>query len=279
MSPLRWADVVDEARRIVDDHAYGVSLRQVYYVLGAAGIVPLTTSSYKHLSAHLAEARRRGAFPDLLDAGRRVHLEPAYGDPGELLAEVPGWYRRDRTSGQAVAAYIGVEKDTLRLQVSDWVDPYGLPVLVVRGYGSQTYADLVARRAAADPRPAVLLYIGDLDASGEDIERDWVARTGCWSTVKRLAVTVDQAGDLPAADGKASDPRWPGFAERHGLDPARPVQWEVEAIAPDVLHDLVLDAVAELVDVAQLADVLADEAAERGRLTGFLRGWNRDGDS
>ncbi|MET7304672.1 hypothetical protein [Embleya sp. NPDC005575] len=35
----------------------------------------------------------------------------------------------------------------------------GVPVLVVRGFGSQSYVDVVHARAARDPRPAVLEYI------------------------------------------------------------------------------------------------------------------------
>jgi hypothetical protein len=169
--------------------------------------------------------------------------------------------------------YVGVEKDTLRLQLLDWLDPYGLPVLVIRGYGSQSYADLVTARVTADARPAVLLYVGDLDASGVDIERDWVARTGCWSHVQRLAVTVDQAVDLPPTTGKDSDPRWPAFAIEHGLDEARPVQWEAEAIDPAALRDLVLGAVADYIDTAVLNAVLAQETADRARLSAFLDNW------
>ncbi|MFG3550929.1 hypothetical protein [Streptomyces sp. NPDC047725] len=37
-------------------------------------------------------------------------------------------------------------------------------------------ADVVHDRVTADPRDAVLLVVGDLDCSGEDIERHWVAR-------------------------------------------------------------------------------------------------------
>lgn len=71
-------------------------------------------------------------------------------------------------------------------------------------------------------------------SSGADIERDWVARTTCWTRVERVLLTHDQvrAYDLPAAAGKAGDPRWAGFARRYGLDPARPMQWEVEALDP-----------------------------------------------
>lgn len=56
-----------------------------------------------------------------------------------------------------------------------------------------------------------LAYLGDLDASGTDIERDWVARTDCWDHVTRIAVTFDQVADfrLPPAEGKPGDPRRP----------------------------------------------------------------------
>ncbi|WP_026316743.1 hypothetical protein [Actinokineospora enzanensis] len=154
MSPLRWSEVVDAARQVVEGYAHAVTLRQVFYRLASTGTLPLTATAYKKLSAHLAEQRRRGAFPDLLDSGRKVHLDPIFSDPGELLASVPSWYRRDRTTGQDTALYVAVEKDTLRLQVPDWLDDFGVPVLVVRGYGSQSYADVVTRRVATDPRPA-----------------------------------------------------------------------------------------------------------------------------
>ncbi|MEU7153963.1 hypothetical protein AB0B15_39015 [Streptomyces sp. NPDC045456] len=104
---------------------------------------------------------------------------------------------------------MAAEKDTLRQQLTGWPAEYGIPVLVVRGFASQSHADVVRRRTARDPRAAHLLYLGDLDASGTDIERDWVGRTGCWSRVARVLLTYEQvrAYGLPAAEGKRGDPR------------------------------------------------------------------------
>ncbi|MFI8351429.1 hypothetical protein [Streptomyces sp. NPDC085596] len=65
---------------------------------------------------------------------------------------------------------------------------------------------------------AVLLVVGDFDCSGEDIERDWVARMGCWSYSERVLLTYE----LPATVGKHGDPRWPGFTRRYGFAPAAP---------------------------------------------------------
>ncbi|MGW3745582.1 hypothetical protein ACWD62_34695 [Streptomyces sp. NPDC005146] len=42
---------------------------------------------------------------------------------------------------------------------TDWLADLGIPVLVVRGFSSQSYVDIVRARTARDPRPAVLLYV------------------------------------------------------------------------------------------------------------------------
>ncbi|OKI06049.1 hypothetical protein A6A06_38370 [Streptomyces sp. CB02923] len=102
-----------------------------------------------------------------------------------------------------------------------------------------------------------------------------MARTGCWTTVERVALTYEQvlAYGLPAAEGKQGDPRWPAFARRHGLDPARPVQWEVEALAPEELQRLVLAAVEPHIDRTVLAHQIAYEDEQRAALQRCARSW------
>lgn len=234
---------------------------------------------YRRLSSRLARARREGRFPELIDTLREVHVPPAWPDAGAFLRQVPDWFRLDRTRGQEHALYVAAEKDTLRLQLTGWLADLGVPVLVVRGFGSQSYVDVVRERAARDRRRCVLLYVGDFDCSGEDIERDWVARTGCWDRVERVLLTRDQvrAHELAPAQGKGEDPRWPGFAARHGFDVDEPVQWEVEALPPHELRRLVLAAVDPYVDRQVLAGVVAEEDRQRRSLAAFLRGWSGPG--
>ncbi|MEU7260899.1 hypothetical protein AB0B21_34600 [Streptomyces rimosus] len=78
---------------------------------------------------------------------------------------------------------------------------------------------------------------------------------------------------LPATEGKRGDPRWPAFARRHGLDPAHPVQWEVEALEPHELQRLVLAVVDPYSDRQVLAEQIAREEAQRRALADFLGGW------
>ncbi|MFF8960772.1 hypothetical protein [Streptomyces sp. NPDC014894] len=275
---IRWPAVVARARQIVESYDGGVTLRQVMYRLVSEGALPHTPSMYRHLSSHLAKARRENRFPDLIDTLREVHVPPAWPDATAFLREAVGWFGLDRTQGQQ-PVYVAAEKDTLRQMFTTWLAEYGIPVLVVRGFASQSYADVVRHRTAHGGR-ATLLWFGDFDASGTEIERDWVRRTAdCWSEVSRVLLTYDQVQryELPPAEGKSGDPRWPAFARRHGFDPAHPVQWEVEALDPDELRRLVLDTVTPYIDRTVLDRQITREEEQRRALAAFLDGWGAAG--
>ncbi|MFG2774753.1 hypothetical protein [Streptomyces sp. NPDC048350] len=275
---IKWQGIIDRARDIVDGYDGGVTVRQVMYRLVCAGLLPNTAPTYRRLSSQLAQARRDGLFPDLIDTIREVHVPPAWPDADAFKADMPQWFRLDRTRGQEWALCVAAEKDTLRQLLTGWLAEYGIPVLVVRGFGSQSYADVVRERMRSDSRPTALLYLGDFDASGSDIERDWVKRTDCWERVERVLLTDEQVREyqLPPAEGKRDDPRWPRFAHRYGFDIDRPVQWEVEALEPAELKRLVLETVDTYIDRQILAQVMAEEEQQRGRLAGIL-GQRHDG--
>ncbi|MFE1877952.1 hypothetical protein ACFW9N_45160 [Streptomyces sp. NPDC059496] len=120
---IRWPLVVERARQIVDGYApLKVTLRQVMYRLAAEGVLPHTPPMYRRLSSRLAQARREGRFPDLIDTMREVHVPPAWPDADAFVAEMPSWFRLDRTTGQKQALYVAAEKDTLRQQLTGWLE-------------------------------------------------------------------------------------------------------------------------------------------------------------
>lgn len=136
---------MDRAREIVNGYApMQVTLRQVMYRLASEGTLPHTAPMYRRLSAQLAKARREGRFPDLIDTVREVHVPPAWAGADAFVAEMPGWFRLDRTKGQEHALYVAAEKDTLRQQLTGWLADGGIPVLVVRGFGSQSTSSTTA---------------------------------------------------------------------------------------------------------------------------------------
>lgn len=213
-----------------------VTLRQLFYRLVSVGLIPNSTGAYKRLSSVTAEARRRGEFPELMDRGRKIHRYGTFDGVQDARNYLLDVYRRDRTEGQDVSVFLAVEKAGMVEQLTSWFGDLGLPVLALGGYSSQSYVSTVVRDVEAQGRPAVLLYAGDHDPEGEDIDRDFEARTGCWDTVERIALSsaqVDEYG-LPPMPGKADSSRAAGFIERHG----HLVQVELDALPPDTLHAL-----------------------------------------
>jgi len=204
-----WPELLQRAAGIVESYDTSVTLRQLFYRLVAAQVLPNTQNSYKSLSRYTAEARRSGTFPALIDRGRSIHRPSAWDGPADALQSLVSQYRRDRTEGQEVSVYLGIEKAGIVEQLQEWFGDLGVPVLALGGYGSQSYVDEVARDVRAAVRPAVLLYAGDYDPSGEDIDRDFVQRTDCWNVVRRVALTEAQVTEyeLPPQPGKETAAR------------------------------------------------------------------------
>lgn len=255
---ISWPPVLDKARVIVAEYDTPVTLRQLFYRLVAAEELPNATSAYKSLSHQTAIARREGTFPDLIDTTRTIHRPASFDSPQEAQDWLRKIYRRDRTENQDTSVYLGVEKRTVVAQLRSWFGEEGLPILPLGGYASQTFKDVVRRDAVG--RPAVLLYAGDFDPSGEDISRDFIERVGTFSEVVRVALTREHVEDfgLPPQPGKASDPRANGFIARHG----ELVQVELEALDPSELRRLYKEALKPFWDVSIFESSLEQEEAD-----------------
>jgi hypothetical protein len=262
---IDWGRVLEQAAEIVRSYETSVTLRQLFYRLVSAQILPNRESAYKSLSRTTAQARRDGWFPDLIDRGRQIHRPLRFDDPADAMAALVSQYRLDRTTGQSVSLYLGVEKAGLVVQLESWFSDLGVPILALGGYSSQTYVQEIVDDVSRSGRPAVLLYAGDFDPSGEDIDRDFTARADCWDSVRRVALTADQVEqfDLPVNPGKAADSRASGFIKRHGAL----MQVEVDALPPETLRELYSDALASFWDATTYEGVLTKEASDRELLT------------
>jgi hypothetical protein len=264
-SRIEWGRVLERAAAIVDSYETGVTLRQLFYRLVSDQTLPNTTSAYKNLSRTTAEARRDGWFPALIDRGRIIHRDPSWSSPAHALRALAEQYRVDRTAGQQWSIYLAVEKAGIVEQLSAWFSDLGVPILATGGYSSQTYVDEVNGHAARQERPAVLLYAGDFDPSGEDIDRDFTERSnGAFDEVVRVALSAEQVESygLPENPGKTTDARAGGFVARHG----RLVQVELDALDPVDLQQLYADAIEDYWDDEIAVEVIARENEDVSQL-------------
>lgn len=269
MPKPRWPAILDRGAAIVLSYDTPVTLRQLFYRLVSEGLIRNTQNEYKTLSSVTAVARRDGAFPPLADFTREIQGGgPGTIPPRRWLAynlSMADAFRRNRQDGQPERVVIALEKATLAAQVVAAMADYDVSVIPLRGFASHTFKETARELVRDDPRPTHLLYVGDHDPSGHDIQRDFVLRTEeCWASVARVALTDRQVTqyNLPPMPGKATDSRARAFIERYG----ELVQVEVEALDPAVLLGLVRDAHAAHFDPEIHAAVLAQETEDRARL-------------
>ena len=271
MSRLDWAAITAHAAEVVNSYDTSVTLRQLFYRLVSDGPLPNTIGAYKALSDRTTRAREAGWFPDLIDRGRTIHRYRTFPSPQAARRWLADIYRRDRTEGQPWSVYLGVEKAGMVVQLDDWFGDLGVPILALGGYASHSYkqrvaADVIGQGLRHPGRRAVLLYAGDHDPSGEDIDRDFVDKSGCWDQVIRVALTAEQvdAYGLPPMPGKETDSRAGGFVAKHG----ELRQVELDALDPEDLRYLYQSAVDGfwVHDAYQAA--LVQEETDRSALTG-----------
>ena len=223
MVRIAWEPVVAAADEVVRSYDTPVTLRQVFYRLVTAELIPNTRSAYKTLSARTARARREGWFPALADNTRSIERAGGWDGPAHALESLADQYRRPRDEGQDYQIWVLVEKRTLVEQLRAWFDPYGVAIVALGGYESETLDRMIRSGVAEDGRPAVGLYGGDMDPTGEDIERNLTDHCGhVYESLKRVALTWEQIDHhaLPVLAGKHH--RLPGWGVRSPPRPARP---------------------------------------------------------
>lgn len=263
---INWDQVLVRAAQIVRSYDTGVTLRQLFYRLVSEQLIPNRQTAYNTLSSKTAAARRAGWFPDLVDRGRQIQRHRSFAGPVDALRWLRSIYRRDRTTGQPWTIFVGVEKNGLLNLLVNWYGDLGLPVVALGGYSSQTFVDDIRADVERQNRPAILIYAGDFDASGEDILRDFVDRTHCWTHVVRIALNPDQITryNLPPLPGKSTDSRASGFVERHG----ELIQVELDALPPDVLKNLYDTTIARWWNDSLYQQVVAREEIDLEKLGG-----------
>lgn len=121
------------------------------------------------------------------------------------------------------------------------------------------------------PRNPILLYLGDHDPSGEDMVRDIGARLSMFGIevdVRKLALTIDQVHeyDPPPNPAKMTDPRAEEYVDKHGA-----TSWEVDALRPDVLDQLIRDSLESVIDMAAMDKVKRLEKRDKAILAKALK--------
>jgi hypothetical protein len=248
-----------------------LTIRQIFYRLVGAHDYAKSEHAYNRLCEMLNRARRAGVvrFNTIRDDGFEIRQPTAWDDADDVLAAFRNTitsFRLDRQLGQPRRLLIAVEAAGMLPQVERIAAPYGIPVQSSGGFDSLTAKYGLAEFLGEWPA-AEVLHIGDHDPSGvhvfsslaEDVHaicEDIGHAVDVAFT--RLAVTPEQIASLvlPTAPPKSTDPR--RFVGEETV--------QAEAIPPDVLADIIQDAIDERLDGDVLLRVRAEEAAIKAEL-------------
>jgi len=258
-----YEEVVAAALEVFEQYDTALTLRQLYYRLVSRHLFENTVNSYKRLSRLMVRAREERAVPVncLEDRSRRVlgRGDTGYKSATDFLkkrvASLKESYKDFRMPmwvDQPFNLLISLEKDALSRLVSDEANKYYIRTFPTRGYPSFTYVSRMASyiRNRLKGKPTVVLYFGDFDPSGIDIERDLGERLQKYGAgefkVRRIALTKEQIMQysLPPMPVKKSDARAPSFVSNFGEETV-----ELDALEPNVLKLLVHRSVADHIDL------------------------------
>jgi hypothetical protein len=308
--------------QVIDDfqrQGLRLTLRQLYYQLVTVNAIPNTLKSYKRLGSIVSDARMTGRLPwdALEDRVRQVKRPAEWENISELIESALYSFRLPRLQGQESYPELWCEKDALAGVLAPIAKEYHVPLMINRGYSSSSAMWEAAGRIdercrdedgiiISDP---VILYLGDMDPSGEDMVRDVSDRLNKflrgfvdpeeevdeledlddfdrlspsgWSTdvygsvevsVVKVALTQTQIKKFnpPPNPAKVSDSRAATYIEKHGES-----SWEVDALPPSALQAIVRTALENVLDTTMMQDVLAKEEIEKDRLRKAINvGWS-----
>jgi hypothetical protein len=249
-----------------------VTLRGVYYRVVSAGAVDKTELGYRAVGRRLLDLRRQGrvSYADITDGTRWITAPTTYDSVDEMLLSAARQYRRSLWSRSAELVEVFTEKDAISGVLLPVTNAWDVPLGVMRGYASESFAWNVADGLDCE-RHTWIVQFGDHDPSGVGAWENFAEKVKAFApdanvSFERLAVTDAQIEQfaLPMRSTKASDTRarnWEGGSV------------EVDAIPASTLRRILDRFLATFHDQAELDRLDEIEVAERTSVLDFARAW------
>lgn len=267
---------IRRAAQIIEDYerrGFSMSLRQLYYILVTKNVIANSDKEYDRLGVDVTDGRMAGliSWTSIEDRGRNLMGHQTWAAPQVALVEARDRYRTDKWAPQPIRPEVWVEKRALQGVVGAIAGKLDVDFFVLGGYNSASEQWRAGRRFAAylsrGQRPMVF-HLGDHDPSGLDMTRDNRDRLSLFAGVPiqvvRLALNMPQIECYrpPPNPAKVEDSRFEDYQRLYGDE-----SWEVDALAPEVLQNIIEQAVLSVRDEGLWERELAQENEDRARMT------------
>jgi hypothetical protein len=250
-----------------------ITVRGLYYQAEVAEVpgIDKTEAGYVKVQRQVLELRREGrlAYEEIADATRWMRKPTSYNSIEDALEATARMYRRNLWRDADDYVEIWIEKDALAGVIYPVTAQYDVPLMVTRGFSSETFAYEAIESRGDDERDYYVYYFGDFDRDGanslqEKLKRFAADRPFCVIFIQ-VAVTKEQISRLrlptrPHKKNSAADRLWP-----HSY------ACELDAIDPDTLREMVRVCIERHLPQDQLEILKVAEESEREALTMFVK--------
>ncbi len=250
---------------------YDLTLRQLYYQFVSRDLIKNNLKEYKRLGSIINDARLAGYIDwnHITDRTRNLHSLGHWSNPGDILDACVSSYRVDKWETQPRRIEVWIEKEALAGVFQRVCDEFDVPFFSCRGYTSQSemwVASQRLRRYMEAGQQPYILHFGDHDPSGMDMTRDIRNRLAIFMAdvdLNRLALNMDQieAYEPPPNPAKTTDSRYEAYIKEYGSE-----SWELDALEPSVLADLVRKFVQSHIDKTAWNKQLKREETDKKKL-------------
>lgn len=291
---LKANEVISEMRA----QGYTLTLRQLYYQFVARGWLANKQQNYKRLGDILNKSRLAGLIDwDSIEDRIRVMRERAHWEhPNDVIKSAAHSWGMDLWKGQSYRPEVWIEKDALASVAERVCVKWDVPLLVCRGYTSQSamkeaadrFVDWLNGRAAVPansdsgraaeegraPAQPIVFYLGDHDPSGIQMAHDINGRlrmfTGQNNILRRIALTMKQVEQFnpPPNPAKETDSRYKQYVDEFGEE-----CWELDALHPKFIAQTIEKAIKSVVELEQWKARQALQEAHRSDIQNAADHW------
>lgn len=273
--------IIGKANAIIKEYrAEGLSLtlRQLYYQFVARDLIANKQSEYKRLGAIISDARLAGLVDWEAIEDRTRNLKRLYHntDPGDAVNDALDQFMLDHWADQDYRVEVWIEKEALVGVIETICRQLDVPFFACKGYVSQSEmwsAAMRLKHARRCGQTPVIIHLGDHDPSGIDMTRDIFDRHDMFDgahKVERIALNMSQVEQYgpPPNPAKLTDSRSNSYVGKFGYD-----SWELDALEPRVLRDLIEDTVLKYRDGDVYEQTIAQENEYREVLEKVVDKW------
>ena len=297
-------DTLIEAVNIINTYSekgYKLSLRQIYYQFVSHNLFPEdrrwtwirdkskwvrdpdgtknADPNYKWLGTIIGKGRLAGLIDwDVIeDRGRSTSSNPHWEHPGQAMQTIKNIFAIDKWENQEHRVFVLVEKDALSGVLEPVCRDLDVVFAATKGYSSLSHLHNIAgmiREYDDTEQSSVVLYFGDHDPSGMNMDDDLVTRLEMFSNMRidfqRIALTMPQIEiyNPPPDPAKMTDSRAKKYVSKYG-----PTSWELDALDPTVLGDLVEEHVLNWRDPQKWEEKVEEEEVMKEKLEYIADNW------